>query len=317
MLCSPAGNDLLYDDSLPEQGRNFANKIWNAFRLVKSWEVDDSIIQPESSLLAVKWMEESLKKSINEIDLNFRKFRISEALMISYKLFWDEFSGWYLEIIKPEYQKPVDRKTFDSTVAVFEKLMKIIHPFMPFITEEIWQLLIVRKNGESIMVSAMPEAKKFNKELVAGFESVKEIISAVRTVRKEKEIPVREKIELQILEDKKRFDTSFLPVVKKLCNLSDIVFVSDKQEGTASFMVGTTEYFIPTTGMLDVESEIARIKEELSYNRGFLVNVMKKLDNERFVNNAPAGILELERKKKSDAESKIKSLEEALKSLKN
>jgi valyl-tRNA synthetase len=315
MLCSPAGNDLLYDDSLPEQGRNFANKIWNAFRLVKSWEVNDKIGQPESSTLAVKWMEESVKKSINEIDINFRKFRISEALMISYKLFWDEFSGWYLEIIKPEYQKPVDRKTFDSTVAVFEKLMKIIHPFMPFITEEIWQLLAERKNGESIMVSAMPEAKKFNKELVAGFESVKEIISAVRTVRKEKEIPVREKIELMILEDEKRFDTLFLPVAKKLCNLSDIVFVSDKQTGTASFMVRTTEYFIPAAGKLDVESEITRIKEELNYNRGFLINVMKKLDNERFVNNAPASILELERKKKSDAESKIKSLEEALKSL--
>ena len=315
MLCSPAGNDLLYDDSLPEQGRNFANKIWNAFRLVKSWEVDDKISQPESSALAVKWLDESMKKSINEIDINFRKFRISEALMISYKLFWDEFSGWYLEIIKPEYQKPIDRKTFDSTVAAFEKLMKIIHPFMPFITEEIWQLLIERKKGESIMISAMPEAKKFNKELVTGFESVKEIISAVRTVRKEKEIPVREKIELLILEGEKSFDTLFLSVAKKLCNLSDIVFVSDKQEGTASFMVGTTEYFIPGTGKIDVESEIARIKEELDYNRGFLVNVMKKLDNERFVNNAPASILELERKKKSDAESKIKSLEEALKSL--
>ena len=235
--------------------------------------------------------------------------------MISYKLFWDEFSGWYLEIIKPEYQKPVDRKTFESTVAVFEKLMKIMHPFMPFITEEIWQLLTERKNGESIMVSAMPEAKKFNKELVTGFESVKEIISAVRTVRKEKEIPVREQVELLILEDKNRFDTLFLPVAKKLCNLSDILFVADKHEGTSSFMVGTTEYFIPATGKVDVESEITRINEELNYNRGFLVNVMKKLDNERFVNNAPASILELERKKKSDAESKIKSLEEALKSL--
>jgi valyl-tRNA synthetase len=315
MLCSPAGNDLLYDDSLPEQGRNFANKIWNAFRLVKRWEVDDNITQPEYSALAIMWMDEVTKKCINEIDVNFRKFRISEALMISYKLFWDEFSGWYLEIIKPEYQKPIDRKTFQSTIAVFEKLMKILHPFMPFITEEIWQLLAERKNGESIMIAAMPEAKKFNKELVASFESVKEIISAVRTVRKEKEIPVREKVELLILEDEKRVDTKFLPVAKKLCNLSDIVFISDKQEGAASFMVGTIEYFIPSTGKLDIESEIARIKEELNYNRGFLANVMKKLDNERFVKSAPGTILELERKKKSDAESKIKSLEEALKSL--
>jgi valyl-tRNA synthetase len=316
LLCSPAGNDLLYEDSLPEQGRNFANKIWNAFRLVKSWNVDDTIDQPDSSKIAVKWMEEILKKSINEIDVNFRKFRISEALMTSYKLFWDEFSGWYLEIIKPEYQKPVDRKTFEATVSLFEKLMKVIHPFMPFITEEIWQLLIERSDGESIMVARMPEAKKFNKELTTGFESVKETVSAVRSVRKDKEIPNKEKIELLILGEKIGYNTEFLPVVSKLCNLSAISFVSEKQEGTASFMVGVTEYYIPLKGKLDIEGEIVRIMDELNYNRGFLINVMKKLDNERFVNNAPASVLELERKKKSDAESKIKSLEEALKSLK-
>ena len=160
LLCSPAGNDLLYEDSLPEQGRNFANKIWNAFRLVKSWDIDDNIEQPESSEVAVKWMDEILKKSIDEIDSNFKKFRISEALMITYKLFWDEFSGWYLEIIKPEYQKPVDRKTYDATITIFDKLLKVIHPFMPFITEEIWQLLIERKDGESIMITQMPEAKR-------------------------------------------------------------------------------------------------------------------------------------------------------------
>ena len=315
LLCSPAGNDLLFEDSLPEQGRNFANKIWNAFRLVKSWDINDTIDQPVSSKLALKWMDEVLKKSIIEVDVTFRKFRISEALMITYKLFWDEFSAWYLEIIKPEYQKPIDRITFDATVTLFEKLLKVIHPFMPFITEEIWQMLLERKEGESIMVTRMPEAKKFNTEMIASFESAKEIISAVRTVRKTKDVPNREKIELLILSDKNSYDTYFLPVISKLCNLSEVRFVSEKQEGTASFMVGTTGYFVPLAGILDVESEIAKLQEDLNYNRGFLVNVMKKLDNEHFVSNAPAKVLELERKKKSDAESKIRSLEEAIKSL--
>jgi valyl-tRNA synthetase len=316
LLCSPAGNDLLYEDSLPEQGRNFANKIWNAFRLVKGWDVDESIIQPESSAAAVKWMNEVMKKSINEIDQNFRKFRISEALMIVYKLFWDEFSGWYLEIIKPEYQKPIDKLTLDSTVEIFEKLVKIIHPFMPFITEEIWQLLTERKEGESIMVSRMPEAKKYNKEVVSSFESAKETISAIRTVRKEKDLPNKEKIELLILGESSDYDKELLPVIIKLCNLSSVSFVSYKQEGEVSFMVGTTEYFVPLAGKIDVESEIAKLEEDLKYNKGFLINVMKKLENERFVSNAPQSVLDLERKKKSDAESKIRSIEEALKSLK-
>jgi valyl-tRNA synthetase len=316
LLCSPAGNDLLYEDSLPEQGRNFANKIWNAFRLVKSWTVDETIEQPDSSKLAVKWMDEIMNKSFAEIDVTFRKFRISEALMITYKLFWDEFSAWYLEIIKPEYQKPIDRFTYDSTVKHFEKLLKIIHPFMPFITEEIWQLLTEREKGESLMIEQMPVAGKFDKKLVAGFESVKETVSAVRTVRKSKEIPNRETVELLILSNEKSYETEFIPVLIKLCNLSEVKFVSEKQDGAASFLAGTTEYFIPLAGKLDVESEIAKMQADLEYNRGFLVNVMKKLENERFVNNAPAIVLDLEKKKKSDAESKIKSLEEAIKSLK-
>ena len=316
LLCSPAGNDLLYDDSLPEQGRNFANKIWNAYRLVKNWKVDEDIEQPESSKVAAKWIDEVMKKSIIDIDVNFRKFRISQALMTTYKLFWDEFSGWYLEIIKPEYQKPIDRITYDATVTNFEKLLKILHPFMPFITEEIWQLLIERKDGESIMVSRMPEAKKFNKGLITDFDSVKETVSAVRSVRKEKDLPNKEKLNLLIRSDKDSFNSELLPVINKLCNLSELSFVSEKQEGAASFMIGTTEYFIPLTGKIDIESEQLKINEELDYNRGFLVNVMKKLENERFVKNAPVNVLELERKKKSDVESKIKSLEEALKSLK-
>jgi valyl-tRNA synthetase len=316
LLCSPAGNDLLYDDSLPEQGRNFANKIWNAFRLVKHWHVDDKIEQPDASREAVKWMNEVMKKAVHDIDLNFKKFRISEALMIAYKLFWDEFSGWYLEIIKPEYQKPVDRKTFNATIKIFEDLVKVIHPFMPFITEELWQMLSERKQGESVMISRMPEAKRFNKELLAAFEEIKETVSAVRTVRKEKDIPNKEPIELNILANKKNFDHSLLPVISKLGNITAISFVSGKQEGAASFMIGTTQYFVPLTGKLDTEAEIAKLKADLEYNKGFLLTVMKKLNNERFVNNAPSNVLELERKKKNDAEAKIKSIDERIKELK-
>jgi valyl-tRNA synthetase len=315
LLCSPAGNDLLYDDSLPEQGRNFANKIWNAFRLVKGWKVDKEIIQPESSKAAIRWMEEALKKATAEIDSNFKKFRISEALMTVYKLFWDEFSGWYLEIIKPEYEKPADKVTYEATISFFDRLLRLMHPFMPFITEEIWQMLVERKEGESLMISSMPESKKYNKDLVAKFELVKEIISSVRTVRKEKDIPNKEKLILCIRSGDDVFEKEFLPVIIKLCNLSEIIFTDRKQEGAVSFMVRTTEFYIPMGDRLDKEAELIKIREELSYYKGFLASVMKKLDNERFVNNAPATVLELERKKKSDAEMKIKALEGRIKEL--
>jgi valyl-tRNA synthetase len=315
LLCSPAGNDLLYEDSLPEQGRNFANKIWNAFRLVKGWTVDKNIPQPDSSAIAVEWMEEVLKCSLHDIDSDFRKFRISEALMKAYKLFWDEFSSWFLEAVKPEYKKPVDDKTYQATVKLFEKLMHVLHPFMPFITEEIWQLIAERKAGESIMVSMMPGHKKYDKSLVSGFETAKEIISAVRTVRKEKEIAIKEKLDL-IIKAGSDYDNNFLPVVRKLCNLSDIIFADKKIEGAASFIIDTIEYYIPLRGLLDVESELKKATEELDYTRGFLNSVMKKLENERFVQNAPASVIDIERKKKSDAESRIKSLEERIRELK-
>jgi valyl-tRNA synthetase len=315
LLCSPAGNDLLYEDSLPEQGRNFANKIWNAFRLVKSWQIDETIPQPESSAMAGKWFDEVLKKSVSEIDSNFIKFRISEALMTTYKLFWDEFSGWYLEIIKPEYQKPVDRKTYDEAINAFENLMKVVHPFMPFITEEIWQLLVERKDGESLMITRMPEPAGFDEAIITGFEYAKETISAVRTVRKTKEIPNKDALKLMIRSDRATYNNINLPVFTKLCNLSEVTFVSEKQEGAVSFMVGTTEYFIPLEGKIDVEAELSKINEEIEYHKGFLVSVMKKLGNERFVQNAPPAVLDLEMKKKSDAESKIRSLEERMKEL--
>jgi len=315
LLCSPAGNDLLYDDNLPEQGRNFSNKIWNAFRLVKSWKVDSSIHQPESSEVAVEWINEVVNTALSKIDSDFRKFRISEALMTGYKLFWDEFSGWYLEIIKPEYQKPIDIKTYNSTLSVFDKLIHIIHPFMPFITEEIWQLLLDRKEGESLMVSQMPQPGKSRKSLIKRFEIVKEIVSSVRTIRKEKDLPTKERLELFIKASPEEFDEHFLPVIIKIANLSGIYFTEVKQDDAASFLVSTTEFYIPLGSRLDTESELKKINEELNYNRGFLLSVMKKLDNERFVQNAPDSVIETENKKKADTESKIRSLEERKKEL--
>jgi len=315
LLCSPAGNDLLYEDSLPEQGRNFANKIWNAFRLVKGWNVDEKTRQPEHSSAAVKWMNEALRKATAEIDSEFRGFRISEALMSVYKLFWDEFSGWYLEIIKPGYEKPIDKKTYEATLGFFDSLLRLLHPFMPFITEEIWQMIEERKDGESLMVSRMPESKRYKKELTARFDVIKDIVSSVRSVRKEKKLPNREKIQLFIKADSEKFDQEFLPVLSKLCNLSEISFVDSKPEGTVSFMVHTLELYIPSVSVVDRKEELKKIEEELEYYRKFLASVMNKLDNERFVQNAPANVLELERRKKSDTELKIRSLEERKKEL--
>jgi valyl-tRNA synthetase len=312
MLCSPAGNDLLYDDSLPEQGRNFANKIWNAFRLVKSWKCDEKATQPDSAKAAGVCMNHILNRSLTEIDSNFRKYRISEALMNTYKLFWDEFSGWYLEIIKPPYGKPIDNTTYSEAIALFDKLMRIIHPFMPFITEEIWQMLTERRYGESITTSRQPEARKFDKDLIARFNVAREIISSIRTIRKEREIPSQEKLELAIRQVEGNFDTEFFAVIIKMCNLSEVKFVDTKQENAASFRVGTTEFYVPLGENNDTAKELSRINTELDYCRGFLAAVTRKLDNESFINNAPAGILELERKKKSDVELKIRNLEEAL-----
>jgi valyl-tRNA synthetase len=309
LLCSPAGNDLLYEDSLPEQGRNFSNKIWNAFRLVKSWEIDASIPQPSWSATAVEWMNETIKRSLIDIDENFSKFRISDALMTTYKLFWDEFSGWYLEIIKPEYQKPIDNKTYLATLQIFDNLLRIIHPYMPFITEEIWQYLEERKVGESIMISRMPHANGYNKAMTKGFEIAKETITAVRSLRKEKGIQFKEKLELLIRVEPTGFDSRFESIISKLCNLSEIRFISEKQEGAVSFHIRTTEFYIPLGEKLDKEGELIKLNEELKYTRGFLMTVEKKLSNEKFAMNAPSNVLELERKKKADAETKIKALE--------
>jgi len=309
LFCSPAGNDLLYDDSLPEQGRNFANKIWNAFRLVKGWESDDKIIQPPASAVAVKWMNEVLNKTVHDMDSDFRKFRISDALMTIYRLFWDEFSGWYLEIIKPEYQKPVDKVTYDSTIAIFDSLLRLLHPFMPFITEELWHLISERKDGESIMISPLPRAKKYDIALIKKFETVKECVTSVRNIRKDKDLPLKEALTLLIRGSEDTYPVDLIPVIQKSGNISEFVFVTEKVQGAASFMVGTTEYFIPLGNRLDKEKEIKKLKEELEYYRGFLNSVMMKLGNDKFVSRAPAEVIANEKKKQSDTESKIKTLE--------
>ncbi|MBP5474404.1 MAG: class I tRNA ligase family protein, partial [Bacteroidales bacterium] len=269
LLCSPAGNDLLYDDSLPEQGRNFANKIWNAFRLVMNWKVDDSIPQPEHCVMATKWMGEVIAKGVSEVNDDFEKFKISEALMKIYKLFWDEFSGWYLEIIKPAYEKPIDATTYKATIGFFNDLLKIIHPFMPFITEEIWHLIEERKEGESIMVCSMPGVREYDASLVNDFETAKEVITSIRNIRTEKNIPNKESVSLFVKADKSLYDGKMLPIISKLCNLDNISFVTEKADGTASFLVGTVEYYVPLGDKLNIDEEMKKAQEDLAYYEGF------------------------------------------------
>lgn len=312
LFTSPAGNDLPYDDSLCEQGRNFNNKIWNAFRLVKGWEVKE-IPQPEAAAVAIKWFDSQLSKTLAEIDDLFSKYRLSEALMAVYKLFWDDFSSWYLEMIKPAYQQPIDKATYDATLGFFDVLLKILHPFMPFITEELWQALQDRKEGESIMVTLQPNPEPANEPLINQFEKVKEIIAGVRTIRLQKNVPNKEQLSLQISgEHKADFDA----VIVKLCNLTSIEVVADKSSGSISFLVGTTEYAVPMGNLINVEEEIQKMEAEITYLEGFLVSVMKKLGNEKFVANAKPEVVEAERKKHADAESKIASLKEAIAGLK-
>jgi len=313
MLSAPAGNDILFDDALCEQGRNFNNKIWNAFRLVKGWAVDDNLLQPESAAIAVRWFDSLLNRAMDEIADLFGKYRLSEALMTVYKLFWDEFSSWYLEMIKPAYQQPIDKYTYESTLQFFDILLKLLHPFMPFITEELWQHIVSRKDNESIMIEQLPIVKPIDEALVSGFESVKEVISGVRTIRLQKNIPNKEALELQIVGE---HNIDYDSVITKLANISVINRVTEKDITAASFLVGTTEYAIPLGNSIDIEAELKKQEEELKYLQGFLKSVKAKLGNERFVSNAPAQVVENERKKQSDAESKIKSLEESIAALK-
>ena len=313
MLAAPAGNDILYDDSLCEQGRNFNNKIWNAFRLVKGWEVADCE-QPEYAKIAVKWFDAVLNKTLAEVDDLFGKFRLSEALMAVYKLFWDEFSSWYLEMVKPAYGQPIDRATYEATLGFFDTLLRLLHPFMPFITEELWQHIAERKDGESIMTAQLPKAGEIDEATIAAVNTAKEIIAGVRTVRLQKNISNKEALELQQVATA---EVPVLPIVMKLANLSAVNNVTEKDATAASFLVGTTEYAVPLGNNINVEEELKKLEADLKYNEGFLQSVLKKLSNEKFVNNAPAKVIEMERKKQADAEAKIATLKESIAALKN
>lgn len=313
MLSAPAGNDILFDDALCEQGRNFNNKIWNAFRLVKGWNVAD-MEQPEYARLSTAWFDAMLAKTAQEMEDLFGKYRLSEALMTVYKLFWDEFSSWYLEMIKPTYGQPIDRKTYEQTLHFFDSLLKLLHPFMPFITEELWQHLYERKAGESIMTQTYLAPKTYDETIVAQFELVKEVIGGVRTIRLQKNIAQKETLSLQVTGENPV--ATYDSIIAKLCNLSEIVSVENKAEGAVSFMVGTTEYNVPLGGLINAEEEIKKLEAELAYQEGFLATVMKKLGNESFVAKAPAQVIELERKKQSDAETRIAAIKESIASLK-
>lgn len=313
MLAAPAGNDILYDDALCEQGRNFNNKIWNAFRLVKGWNVDETLPQPQTAAIAVEWFDAQLNRTLEEVKDLFGKYRLSEALMAIYKLFWDEFSSWYLEMVKPAYQQPIDRKTYDATLRYFDALLRMLHPFMPFITEELWQHLYDRKEGESIMTTRMPEPQPVNMEIINRFETTKLVVAGIRTIRLQKGIANKEQLTLQIIG---AHDHSNDCILTKMTNLATIETIEEKDPAAASFRVHATEYAIPMSNAIDVEAELKKLEAELKYAQGFLKTVMGKLGNERFVQNAPEAVVAMERKKKADAEEKIKSLEESIAALK-
>ena len=313
MLSAPAGNDILFDDALCEQGRNFNNKIWNAFRLVKGWQVAD-IEQPEYARLATKWFDAMLAKTILEVADLFGKYRLSEALMAVYKLFWDEFSSWYLEMVKPAYGQPIDRTTYDQTLKFFEALLKQLHPFMPFITEELWQHIYDRQPGESIMTQQLEKVEGFDQALVDDFEKVKEVIGGIRTIRLQKNIAQKEQLALETVGGNPV--AAFNPVLMKMGNLSAIDTVTAKAEGAAAFMVGTTEYAVPLGNLINVEEELKKLEADLNYQEGFLQSVLKKLSNEKFVSKAPEKVIEMERKKQADAETKIAALKESIAALK-
>jgi len=314
LSCAAAGNDLLFDESLCEQGRNFSNKMWNAFRLMKGWEVDENLEQPESAKVAIDWFESKLAETISSINDNFTKYRLSDALMSSYKLIWNDYCSWYLEAVKPAYQQPIDATTLSATINYFEQLLRILHPFMPFVTEELWQNISERKEGESIMVVEFPEAGEIKQSLLKEFDYTTNVISEIRTFRKSKNIPNKDQIELFVKKNE-AVNSELDSLIIKLTNLSNLEYVNDKVEGAFSFVVKSNEYFIPLAGNIDVEAEVEKIKADLDYVKGSLAIADKKLSNERFVSGAPEQVVAAEQKKKADAEAKIKVLEEQLASL--
>ena len=311
MMSAPAGNDIMFDDKLCETGRNFCNKIWNAFRLIKGWEVAEGD-QPESSRIAAEWFEAKLSATVEEVNDLFSKFRLSEALTAIYKLFWDEFSSWYLEMIKPAYGQPIDNVTYHKTLNFFDSLLRLLHPFMPFITEELWQHLSQRNDGESIMYAAMPTTTPYDQAILSKMEMTKEVITGVRGVRASKNIPLKDMLTLNVIADSAEMNDG---LVMKLANVETINYNAAKEASAISFMVGTTEFNIPLSGKIDATAELERLRKEEAYLEGFLASVMKKLSNERFVNNAPAAVVEGEKKKQADAESKLANIRASIAAL--
>ena len=315
MLSSSAGNDLLFDESLCSQGRSFANKIWNAYRLIDGWEIKN-FDQPESSVVALEWYENKFQLVLDQINDHFDKFRISDSLMSVYKLVWDDFCSVLLEIIKPEFSEPIDQKTYDSVISIFENNLKLLHPFMPFISEELWQSMKKRNNDEALVVSNWPENNKYDNTIIEEFKFISEVITSIRSVRKKQNISFKESIELSVL-NKEKFITKYDSIIKKLCNINIFTYVDGEINDAISFRVKTNTYFIPTSTKFNAQEEIKKIKNELDYNVGFLNSVEKKLSNKRFVDNAPENVIEIEKKKKSDTMAKIQLLRESLNKLKN
>ena len=316
LLCSPAGGDLMFDESLPQQGAGFVTKIWNSFRLVNGWEVDSTIPQPEYSKLAISWFHEKFSQIVEQTDDHFDKFRISDALMNVYTTVRDEFSGWLLEMVKPAYQQPIDGKTYEELIDIFDEVLRFLHPFMPFVSEEVWQLLKERKQGDSITISSWPKSTGYDETLIAQFEDVKEAIAGLRTIRTKNNIPNKDQLELAIIGGDKGFAPKFNSVLVKMGNLSALNLVSEEVKLAASFLVKSTTFFVPMGGSIDVEEELKKLQTELDYTKGFLNSVMKKLSNERFVSSAPEAVVGIERAKQADAEAKIKVLEEQISGLK-
>ena len=314
LLTAPAGNDLPFDESICEQGRNFSNKIWNALRLIKGWQIDDSIAQTEDNRLAIEWFRNKMNSVLEDVEKDFESYRLSEALMTTYKLIWDDFCSWFLEIIKPAFGQPIDGKTYNDVIDIFDNLMRMLHPFMPFVTEEIWHTLKERTQDESIMVADMPQPQTYNKQLLDDCAIAQEIITGVRGLRNSKGLSPKEELKLSIKGLPQSVE-KFYGIISKLANLSDISHVSEKVEGAISFMVGTAECFVPMSQNIDKEAELAKLQEELKYTEGFLASVMKKLSNEKFVNGAPEAVVAKERQKQADAESKIASIKAQIESL--
>lgn len=316
LLSSAAGNDLMFDESLCNQGKNFANKIWNGFRLVQSWEVDDQIPQPEAAALAIEWYKSKFNQTLEQIEDHYSKYRISDALMATYKLIWDDYSSWLLELVKPAYQQPIDKKTYEAILGLLEDNLKILHPFMPFLTEEVWQYINERNTDEALIISSWPELGSYDQELISSFENATEIISGIRTIRKEKNIPNKDSLELFVLEADAGYNSRFDAVISKMGNLSSLELLESPLEAALSFRVKSTEFFIPIGDAIDVEAELEKLEKELQYTEGFLNSVRKKLSNERFVQNAPEQVIAIERKKESDALAKIETLKQSISHLK-